>query len=108
MKTIIKKALKQGCITVQELNQLHYQEYDNVFNSDEIEFLEQIDNKMIDLKQRIDLTPENKKELLEYLLRGGDMPMSKEYINSRDISKLTQDERKRLIEINKKIDPLFK
>ncbi len=107
MKSIIKKALKRGFITVRELNALHDQCDDDslrILTTDEVEFLSRIEEKITDPDHRIELTPTNKRELLEYLINGTDAPMVDDIIKSANISRLSKEERNRLLKIAAKLE----
>lgn len=95
----IVKALKKGFITAGEIEQL--QELTTAdFSDDEVERWQELNAKMINEHERINLTLNDKRELLQALKSG---EIGKTFKNHYEVEILSDDEKQFLIELSLKL-----
>ena len=110
-KLTIKRALKKGYITPNQLRELHEgDEFNELLTEPEIKQLDGIYNKMFTKDNGgIEISHDQKREFLRYLTKQTDnIPMKNEYYALFDIDLLTEEDQQYLIDISLKLEQTLK
>lgn len=104
-KREIKKVLKSGFVTPKQLRDIHEStNLSKLLTDAEIKRLNEIFSKMMIQNDNIELTPDQKRELLKYLMNSEVKPLQNEYSNMFDLDLLSEEEQQCLIDISIKLE----